>query len=160
MVDPRPYCRLAKILCILAFSTITSITFSAAIEKTDIVFVLRGQNETTLYPIKNSFPPEAASVLAGLSKISFGKVSSVEIFDGVIDSNETGYKASREDIDPASTTHDVVVVGAGSAGLYAAKTLNEYGYDVMIIEATNRIGGRIKSESLGDMRVELGAEEH
>ncbi len=160
MVDPRPYCRLAKILCILAFSTITSITFSAAIEKTDIVFVLRGQNETTLYPIKNSFQPEAASVLAGLSKISFGKVSSVEIFDGGIDSNETGYKASREDIDPAITTHDVVVVGAGSAGLYAAKTLNEYGYDVMIIEATNRIGGRIKSESLGDMRVELGAEEH
>ena len=60
----------------------------------------------------------------------------------------------------AGTTNDVVVVGAGSAGLYAAKTLQNLGYDVLIIEATNRIGGRIKSATLGDMRVELGAEEH
>ena len=33
----------------------------------------------------------------------------------------------------ADTTHDVVVVGGGSAGLYAAKTLSEAGYDVLII---------------------------
>ncbi|MFT6388609.1 MAG: monoamine oxidase [Cellvibrionaceae bacterium] len=58
------------------------------------------------------------------------------------------------------TTHDVVVVGAGSAGLYAAKTLIEDGYDVLIIEATNRIGGRVYSHTLGDTRIELGAEEH
>jgi monoamine oxidase len=61
---------------------------------------------------------------------------------------------------PNDTAHDVVVVGAGSAGLYAAKTLLEEGYDVLIIEAKDRIGGRVKSETLGDMRVELGAEEH
>ncbi|MBT5796215.1 MAG: NAD(P)-binding protein, partial [Porticoccaceae bacterium] len=134
MVGSRPYCRLAKILCILVFSAISSITFSSA--------------------------PEAASVLEGLSKISVAKVSSFEIFDGGIDANDSDYKDYGEDIDPTSTTHDVVVVGAGSAGLFAAKTLNEYGYDVMIIEATNRIGGRVKSESLGDIRVELGAEEH
>ena len=62
--------------------------------------------------------------------------------------------------DSANTTHDVVVVGAGSAGLYAAKTLIDEGYDVLIIEATDRIGGRVKSQTLGDIRVELGAEEH
>jgi monoamine oxidase len=59
-----------------------------------------------------------------------------------------------------TTAHDVVVIGAGSAGLYAAKTLIDAGYDVLILEATDRIGGRIKSQTLGDMRVELGAEEH
>ena len=59
----------------------------------------------------------------------------------------------------ANTTHDVVIVGAGSAGLYAAKTLNEDGYDVLIIEATDRIGGRVYSHTLGDTRIELGAEE-
>jgi monoamine oxidase len=59
-----------------------------------------------------------------------------------------------------NTTHDVVVVGAGSAGLYAAKTLIEDGYDVLIIEATDRIGGRVYSQTLGDTRIELGAEEH
>ncbi len=59
-----------------------------------------------------------------------------------------------------TTTHDVVVVGAGSAGLYAARTLIGEGYDVLLIEAKDRIGGRVKSATLGDMRVELGAEEH
>ena len=58
------------------------------------------------------------------------------------------------------TSHDVIVVGAGSAGLYAAKTLENLGYDVLILEASGRIGGRVKSATLGDMRVELGAEEH
>ena len=56
--------------------------------------------------------------------------------------------------------YDVIVVGAGSAGLYAAKTLQSYDYNVLILEATDRIGGRVKSATLGDMRVELGAEEH
>ena len=60
----------------------------------------------------------------------------------------------------SNTAQDVVVVGAGSAGLYAAKVLIAEGYDVLIIEATGRIGGRVKSATLGDMRVELGAEEH
>lgn len=60
----------------------------------------------------------------------------------------------------AETAHDVVIVGAGSAGLYAARTLEELGYEVLVIEASDRIGGRVKSETLGDMRVDLGAEEH
>jgi monoamine oxidase len=59
-----------------------------------------------------------------------------------------------------NTAHDVVVVGAGSAGLYAAKHLIEDGYDVLIIEATDRIGGRVYSHTLGQTRIEMGAEEH
>ncbi|NQY64401.1 MAG: NAD(P)-binding protein [Alteromonadaceae bacterium] len=59
-----------------------------------------------------------------------------------------------------NTTHDVVIVGAGSAGLYAAKTLINDGYDVLIIEATDIIGGRVKSHTLGSTRIEMGAEEH
>ncbi|MDG2138413.1 MAG: NAD(P)-binding protein, partial [Luminiphilus sp.] len=61
---------------------------------------------------------------------------------------------------PPDTSHDVIVVGAGSAGLYATRTLQALGYDVLLIEATDRIGGRVKTATLGDMRVELGAEEH
>ena len=41
------------------------------------------------------------------------------------------------------TNHDVVIVGAGSAGLYAAYTLDNLGFDVLVIEARPRIGGRI-----------------
>jgi monoamine oxidase len=40
------------------------------------------------------------------------------------------------------TNPDVVVVGAGSAGLSAARTLIDKGYAVAVIEARDRIGGR------------------
>ena len=58
-----------------------------------------------------------------------------------------------------TTDHDVVVVGAGAAGLYAAYQLDILGYDVLILEATNRHGGRVYSDTLGDVGIEHGAEE-
>ena len=58
-----------------------------------------------------------------------------------------------------STDHDVVVVGAGAAGLYAAYTLKNLGFDVLVLEATDRHGGRVFSDLLGDVGVEHGAEE-
>ncbi|MFP6641020.1 MAG: FAD-dependent oxidoreductase, partial [Myxococcota bacterium] len=58
-----------------------------------------------------------------------------------------------------STDHDVVIVGAGSAGLYAAYTLDNLGFSVLILEATNRHGGRVYSDTLGDVGIEHGAEE-
>ena len=37
---------------------------------------------------------------------------------------------------------DVVIVGAGIAGLSAAKTLKKFGYSVVVLEAEAFIGGR------------------
>ena len=45
------------------------------------------------------------------------------------------------------TNPDVIVIGAGSAGLSAARTLIGEGKTVVIIEAANRIGGRAWTES-------------
>jgi flavin-dependent dehydrogenase len=58
-----------------------------------------------------------------------------------------------------STDHDVVIVGGGTSGLYAAYTLKNLGYDVLILEASNRHGGRLYSDTLGDVGIERGAEE-
>ena len=52
-----------------------------------------------------------------------------------------------------------MIVGAGAAGLYAAYTLDNLGYSVLILEATPWHGGRIWSMNLGDVRIENGAEE-
>ncbi|XP_055288137.1 spermine oxidase isoform X4 [Moschus berezovskii] len=52
----------------------------------------------------------------------------------------------------------VVVIGAGLAGLAAAKALLEQGFtDVTVLEASSRIGGRVQSVKLGHATFELGA---
>ncbi len=55
---------------------------------------------------------------------------------------------------------DVIVVGAGIAGLAAARTLAEKGLRVALIEARDRVGGRIFTlpAAEGGLPVELGAE--
>ncbi len=52
----------------------------------------------------------------------------------------------------------VGVIGAGVSGLYAAYLLKQQGYNVQVIEASNRIGGRVRSISgIADMPIEWGA---
>ncbi len=55
--------------------------------------------------------------------------------------------------------HDVIIIGAGAAGLAAARALLRTGVDVMTLEAQNRVGGRILTDlDLAPHPVELGAE--
>jgi monoamine oxidase len=55
--------------------------------------------------------------------------------------------------------HDVVVLGAGLAGLSAARDLAAGGADVIVLEARNRPGGRVEQTQLADGRiVQLGGE--
>jgi monoamine oxidase len=55
--------------------------------------------------------------------------------------------------------HDVAVLGAGLAGLAAARDLAAAGTDVVVLEARNRPGGRVEQTELPDGRlVQLGGE--
>ena len=52
---------------------------------------------------------------------------------------------------------DVIVVGAGIAGLAAASELVAAGLSVVVVEARDRIGGRLHTQAVGDDRFDLGA---
>jgi len=62
-------------------------------------------------------------------------------------------------VTPLPNDIDVLILGAGIAGLSAARTLAERGLRVCILEARHRVGGRILSQKVeGGGTVELGAE--
>ncbi|MFJ9413341.1 flavin monoamine oxidase family protein [Streptomyces sp. NPDC101227] len=55
--------------------------------------------------------------------------------------------------------HDVIVLGAGLAGLAAARDLRAAGADVLVLEARDRVGGRVEQAVLpGGRLVQLGGE--
>ena len=53
---------------------------------------------------------------------------------------------------------DTLIIGGGIAGLIAARHLTEAGLRVTLLEARNRLGGRICTQSTAEFPVELGAE--
>jgi monoamine oxidase len=60
---------------------------------------------------------------------------------------------------PEELQADVAVVGAGFAGLSAARALTAAGRDVVVLEARNRVGGRTLNHPLGDGKVvEVGGQ--
>ena len=60
-------------------------------------------------------------------------------------------------LDDSDRHRDVVIIGAGAGGLTAAVALQEQGVEFVVLEARDRIGGRLISGAVGGGRVDLGA---
>ncbi|ANS79160.1 Putative oxidoreductase [Serinicoccus hydrothermalis] len=55
-----------------------------------------------------------------------------------------------------STSPDVVVVGAGLAGLTCARTLQEAGVEVRVLEAADAVGGRVRTDEVDGFLLDRG----
>ncbi|MBK9178045.1 MAG: FAD-dependent oxidoreductase [Acidimicrobiales bacterium] len=69
-----------------------------------------------------------------------------------------GQRAAEQVIDQADPDPDtVVVVGAGVSGLASARVLRDQGYQVVVVEGRDRIGGRIWTDRRLGPPLDLGA---
>lgn len=80
--------------------------------------------------------------------LGLGAVAAAPLFAGCGSDNAS---------DSASSSQHVIVIGAGMAGLSAARRLTDAGVTVTVLEARSRIGGRTWTDSSLGVPIDLGA---
>ena len=60
------------------------------------------------------------------------------------------------DIDQENQKYVVIIVGAGAAGIGAAVRLKKENVPVIVLEARNRLGGRLVCKKIDDVSIDLG----
>ena len=53
--------------------------------------------------------------------------------------------------------HEVIIIGSGISGISASKVLTDRGVPHLMLEASNRTGGRITNITFDGLTVDLGA---
>jgi monoamine oxidase len=88
-----------------------------------------------------------------------GEATSTDLPGTVLGAQTSGARAAAEVAALAGAGEKIAIVGAGAAGAEAASSLSRRGFEVIVIEARDRVGGRIDSRTPTSwpLDVELGA---
>lgn len=88
-----------------------------------------------------------------------GEATSTKLPGTVLGAQQTGTRAAAEVMRVAGDGEKVAVLGAGAAGAEAARALKRAGFNVIVLEARERVGGRIdtRAPKAWPLTLELGA---
>ena len=70
---------------------------------------------------------------------------------------ESGRRAAAQVVDAAEEGEHIVVIGSGFAGLGCARALVDQDYRVTVLEARDRVGGRVWTRRIAGAPAEMGA---
>ncbi|CRK47542.1 hypothetical protein BN1723_007599 [Verticillium longisporum] len=119
----------------------------------------KNRYEVTLFEQANGLSFDAASV-AVRNEVTRHKenmsMASDEWITQSIQPIANAVNNSEKDAAPAARKR-VIIVGAGIAGLRAAAVLLEKDIDVVVVEARDRIGGRMLTAEVGKDKLDMGA---
>ena len=132
-----------------------SVEMSVTFSDTAVTAIEVGTNKETQYVGDVAFEPMIADILAangtGVDAVSGATFTSAAIRSAVNDAaqqagctNLDAFKANKvvhEAQDPIEETYDVVIVGAGGAGIAAAAQAAQDGNTVLVIEKNAQVGG-------------------
>lgn len=99
-------------------------------------------------------PPSAASGSAGRRDLLGSNTTNLSVMLDMVQSTELSVLTAAVDIQPS---FDAIIVGAGVAGMTAARILADQGYNILVLESRNRTGGRLWSDASLGFPVDLGA---
>lgn len=102
-------------------------------------------------------------LLDRLGRINFGMIEMNNKFPRprLMDKSRRAVLMSNHQYKPplksgGKRTGRVVVIGAGLSGLAAARQLQRFGMEVIVLEARNRVGGRVHTYKKGNFIADLG----
>ena len=115
---------------------------------------------TSFLPV-GAAPADRARLAAPVADRLFfaGEATSVDSPNSVEGARASGVRAAGEVLRTALLGERIAVIGAGMAGAACAHRLSAAGHDVVVVEARERVGGRVQTLSGSEwpVPVELGA---
>ncbi len=98
----------------------------------------------------------AALPAAALPRVAAGRVAETRAGAEAGAGSPSGESRGADSQGGESRRVDVVIVGAGFSGLTAARALTKAGKKIVVLEARNRVGGRVKAGEIAGRKVDVG----
>ncbi len=113
------------------------------------------------FPAVGSTPEQRAALTVPVIQRLFfaGEATAGEPVGTVQGARDSGQRAAHDVAAVAASGERIAVIGAGVAGVTAARILKDAGYNVVLVEARSRLGGRIDTvkDKTWPYPIELGS---